>query len=78
VLILRGQPDTARRVLERIYPSAPPSQLERKVDEMVESVQIDSTLGQASIRQKLNRLLYIGPNRRALGQSLLFIIEDRI
>ena len=66
----------AHRVLERIYPSATPSQLERKVDEMVESVQIDSILGQASIRQKLNLLLHIGPNRRALGQSLLFIIED--
>jgi hypothetical protein len=60
----------ARRVLERIYPSATLSQLKRKVDEMIESVQIDNTLGQASLKQKLNKLLYIGSNRRALGQSL--------
>jgi hypothetical protein len=37
---------------------------------MVQSVQIDNTLGQASLKQKLHKLLYIGSNRRALGQSL--------
>jgi hypothetical protein len=42
----------------------------RNVDEMVESVQIDTTLGQASVKQKLNKLIYIGSTRRALGQSL--------
>jgi hypothetical protein len=68
----------AHRVLERIYPSATPPQMERKVDEMVDSVQIDNTLGQASVKQKLNKLFYIGSNRRALGQSLSFIVEDRI
>jgi hypothetical protein len=44
--------------------------MERKVDEMVESVQIDNTLGQASLKQKLNKVIYIGSNRRALGQSI--------
>ena len=71
MLILRGQPDTARKVLERIYPSAYPSQLERKVNEMVDSVKFDNTAEQASLKQKFHKLLYIGSNRRALGQYLL-------
>jgi hypothetical protein len=70
VLILRGHPERARRILERIYPSATPSQLARKVDEMVESVQVDTALGGASVQEKLNRLFYVGSNRRALGQSI--------
>jgi hypothetical protein len=37
---------------------------------MVKSVQTVNTLGQASLKQKLHQLLYIGSNRRALGQSL--------
>ena len=61
----------ARKVLERIYPLATPSQLERKVTEMVNSVQVDNTLGHVSLRQKLNKLLYTGSNRRALGPLLL-------
>lgn len=70
VLILRGQPDRARTILERIYPSATPSQLDKKVDEMVHSVQMDSTLGGASLKQKANKLFYTGSNRRALGRSI--------
>jgi hypothetical protein len=43
---------------------------------MVESVQTDNTIGQASLKQKLNKLFFIGSNRRALGQRLsLFSIE---
>jgi len=57
----------ARRVLERIYPLASPSQLERKVTEMVDSVQVDNTFGHVSLKHKLNQLLHTGSNRRALG-----------
>jgi len=45
---------------------------------MVESVQVDNTLGQASLKQKLDQLLFNGSNRRALGQffSLSSIVAD--
>lgn len=74
VLILRGQPERARIILERIYPSATPSQVDKKVDEMVDSVQMDSTLGRASLKQKLNELFCTGSNRRALGKSSPVVI----
>ena len=64
VLVLRGQPELARRVLVRMYPLATSSQLERKVNE----IQVDNTLGDVSLKQKLSKLLYTGSNRRALGE----------
>lgn len=70
VLILRGQPERARTILARIYPSATPSRLDKKVDEMVHSVQMDSTLGRAALKQKLNKLFYTGSNCRALGRFI--------
>lgn len=75
VLILRGQPERARTILARIYPRATPSKLDKKVDEMVHSVQMDSTLGGVSLKQKLNKLFYTGSNRRALGESSSVVIE---
>jgi len=70
VLILRGQPERARTILARVYPSATPSQLGKKVDEMVHSVQMDSTLGGVSLKQKLDKLFYTGSNCRALGRFI--------
>jgi hypothetical protein len=42
---------------------------------MVQSVQMDSTLGRASLKQKLHKLSFIGSNRRALGMSFHFRVD---
>jgi hypothetical protein len=78
LLILRGQPERARSILARIYPSASPSTLAGKVDDMIHSVHLDTSTGQISLKGRMHKLFYIGSNRRALGRcgfSILFNAE---
>lgn len=71
ILMVNGQLEAAERILARIHPWATPSQLDTKVALMAKTIHLDNTLqGAASLRSKLDRLLLVSSNRRALGTSL--------
>jgi hypothetical protein len=58
-------------ILARMYPTSTPEQLEFKLGEMVASAKGGSRDGQQdTVRQRLEKLFFVGANRRALGMSV--------
>ncbi|GHJ86391.1 hypothetical protein NliqN6_2793 [Naganishia liquefaciens] len=67
ILLKRGSPDEAYRVLAKIYSSATPQQIHAKADILRQSVkQSVRIMEELTFRERLDSIFLVGANRRAL------------